>query len=67
MTSKTESLRVAVELKTFIDKAIKNRVGRRKEDKVMSRPEMQRHVVNYFKLNNDRYLELMDMVKNDNA
>jgi hypothetical protein len=61
MNNKTKPLQVTPELIEFLDKAIVNRIIKGKDNKARQRPSMQRIVVNYFKLNNDRYLELINM------
>lgn len=52
---------------TFLEKAQANRVKMEIDKKTIGNPRMSKILERYFKLNNDRYVELIKMeeVKND--
>jgi hypothetical protein len=62
MTNKnTPPIRLDEEFIPFLEKAQLNRIIIELDNKTIGNPRMSKIIVNYFKLNNDRYLELVNM------
>ncbi len=62
----SESVRLPKEFKEFLERLEINRVRAETDDKVLRHPGAVKVIVKYFKANNIRYLELINMV-NENA
>jgi hypothetical protein len=55
-------MRVPIDFKVFIKKAAINHGYSKKLEDTITQAEMQLRIVKYFKLNNDSYIEMINMV-----
>lgn len=63
----SNSVRLSSEFIEFSDRAQTNRVILEKDKKTIGHVKFSRLMVKYFKKNNDRYLELVNMENKENA
>lgn len=61
MKENPTSMKVPSEFKTFIKKAAINHGYAKKLEDTISQTKLQLRIVRYFKLNNSRYMELINM------
>ena len=61
MVNKSSAIRLSDEFIAFSEKAQTNRVLQGMDKKTIGHPDLSKLIVKYFKLNNDRYLEFINM------
>jgi len=61
------SIKLKKEFRTFIKDFARNRIISRTDLEKLSQPDACNLIVKYFKLNNDRYLELIKLQPNKNV
>lgn len=67
MTNKnTPPIRLSEEFIPFLEKAQTNRIIIKLDNKTIGNPRMSKIIVNYFKLNDDSYKELIKMKEINN-
>jgi len=59
------SMKVPAGFKSFVKKAAINHGFAKKLENTLSQPNIQLRIVKYFKLNNDRYTEFINMEDKD--
>lgn len=64
--SNTPPIRLHEDFIPFLEKAQTNRIITEVDNKTIGHPRMSKIIVKYFKINNDRYMELIKMKEDKN-